>query len=488
MMAEASGKMTGRPGIAFVTRGPGATNASSGVHVARQDSTPMILFIGQIARGHRDREAFQELDYRAFFGPVAKWAAEIDQTERIPEYVNRAFHVAMSGRPGPVVLALPEDMLSERSDAPVLSPTAVPLTGPNDAASDHLLEKLALAERPLVIAGGSGWSEESCGSLRRFAETQSLPVVTSFRRQDLMDNRSPSYVGDLGVGMNPALAELLREADCLLVLGARLGDITTGGYELIDPARHDKTILHVYPDPDLPGSIYRTELSMVARAPDIVAHLSRSPRFGNWTGWTESARQSCEAWRRPRETPGAVKLERVVRWLSDRLPEDSIITNGAGNYAAFVHRYFVYKGYGTQLSPTSGSMGTGFPSAVAAALRFPHRTIICFAGDGCFQMTLNEMSTAMQYGATPIVVVCNNGCYGTIRMHQERSYPGRVSGTDLANPDFAALVRAYGGYGEIVEDDAEFPAAFERAHASGRLSVVELRLDPQMLAASVDLC
>jgi len=323
--------------------------------------------------------------------------------------------------------------------------------------------------------------------LRRFAEKQGLPVATSFRRQDLMDNRLPNYVGDLGVGMNPALAKRVGEADCLLVLGARLGEIATGGYGIVDPAMPDKAILHVHPDPNLPGSVYRTDICLVARAPDTVARLVRFPGAGDWTAWTERARADYEAWSRPGETPGSVKLERVVRWLSDTLPDDAIIASGAGNYAGFVHRYFVYKRHGTQLAPTSGTMGTGFPGAVAAALRHPDRPIVCFAGDGCFQMTLNEMSTAMQYGAAPIVVVCNNGRYGTIRMHQEKTFPGRVSGTDLANPDFAALARAYGGHGEIVEDGAEFPAAFERARASGRLAVVELRLDPRTLSTSMTL-
>ena len=323
--------------------------------------------------------------------------------------------------------------------------------------------------------------------LRLFAERQNLPVATPFRRQDLMDNRSRNYVGDLGVGMNPALARRLRDSDCLLVLGARLGDVMTGGYELVDPAAPGKSILHVHPDPDLPGSVYRTDLSVVARASDMVTQLAQSPKVGNWNTWTESAREDYQAWSEPRETPGSVKLERVVRWLSDTLPDDAIITNGAGNYAAFVHRYLVYKEHGTQLSPTSGSMGTGFPAAVAASLHHPDRLTVCFAGDGCFQMTLNEMSTAVQYGACPIVVVCNNGRYGTIRMHQEKHFPGRISGTDLANPDFAALARAYGGHGEIVEDGAVFPAAFERARASGRLAVIELRLDPRMLSTSMDL-
>ncbi len=487
MMAEATGKMTGRPGIAFVTRGPGATNASSGVHVARQDSTPMILFVGQVPRGHRDREAFQEINYRAFFGPIAKWAAEIDQTRRIPEYVNRAFHIATSGRPGPVVLSLPEDMLSQQADVPILLPTASPRSGPSETDAGCLMEALARAKRPLVIAGGSGWDRESSAMLRRFAERQDLPVATPFRRQDLMDNRSRNYIGDLGVGMSPALARRLQDSDCLLVLGARLGDITTGGYELVDPAVPDRLILHVHPDPDLPGSVYRTDLCIAARATDMVAQLVRSPKVGDWTAWTENARMDYDVWSQPRETPGSVKLERVVGWLSDALPDDAIVTNGAGNYAAFVHRYFVYKGHGTQLSPTSGSMGTGFPAAVAASLQHPDRLIVCFAGDGCFQMTLNEMSTAIQYGANPIVLVCNNGRYGTIRMHQETAFPGRVSGTDLENPDFAALARAYGAHGETVEDGLEFPAAFERARASDRLAVIELRLDSRMLSTSADL-
>ncbi len=487
MMAEATGKLTRRPGVALVTRGPGATNASSGVHVARQDSTPMLLLVGQIARGHRDREAFQEVDYRAMFGPLAKWVAEVDETERLPEYLNRAFHVATSGRPGPVVLALPEDVLSAGAEVPALAPTAPPRAAVGGDEAAAILGHLGRAERPLVIAGGPGWSANAAADLARFAEAQGLPVAVTFRRQDYLDNRLPGYAGDLGVGGNPKLAQRLRDADCLLVLGSRLGDIVTGGYELIDPAAPGRTILHVHPDPDLPGTVYRTDLAVTARAPDMLARLVQAPRAGDWTGWTASARADYEAWQRPRETPGAVKLERVIGWLSDNLPEDAILTNGAGNYAAFLHRYFRFKRFGTQVAPTSGSMGYGFPAAIAAALEHPDRTVVCLAGDGCFQMTLNEMSTAVQHGARVITVVANNGRYGTIRMHQERHYPGRVSGTDMASPDFAALARAYGGHGETVVDGAEFPAAFARAEASRGPAVIELKLDPRMLATGSDL-
>jgi len=482
MMAEAHGKLTGRPGIAFVTRGPGACNASAGVHVAMQDSTPMILFVGQIARGHRDREAFQEVDYRAMFGPLCKWVTEVDQTERLPEYLSRAFHVATSGRPGPVVLALPEDMLSAIADTPDLAPTAVARMAVSDTDIAEIMAHLARAERPLIVAGGSGWSAQAAGDLQRFAEAQGLPVAVTFRRQDYIDNLAGCYAGDLGVGGNPALMWRLRQADCLLVLGARLGDIATGGYELIDPAAPGKSILHVHPDPNLPGSVYRTDLAITARAADVVAKMAKLAKAGTRPGLTTQARAEYEAWQTPRETPGAVKMEQVIGWLSANLPEDAILTNGAGNYAAFLHRYFRFRQFGTQLAPTSGSMGYGFPASVAASLQHPDRTVVCLAGDGCFQMTLNEMSTAMQHGAKPIVIVCNNGRYGTIRMHQEKTYPARVSGTDLANPDFAALARAYGGFGVTVTDGADLADAFAAASVAGVLAVIELKLDTEMLS------
>lgn len=487
MMAEAWGKMTGRPGICFVTRGPGATNASAGVHVARQDSTPMILFVGQIARTDRDREAFQEVDYRQMFGGIAKWAAEIDATDRIPEYVARAFDLAMSGRPGPVVLALPEDMLSAESDAPDLTPAPRPVPGISDAQLAAITQALAGAERPLVIPGGSVWTQQDADRLARFAESWGLPVAVPFRRQHMMDNRLPNYVGDLGVGMNPKLGEALREADCLLSLGSRLGDTLTNGYDLMNPQAQGRRIIHVYPDPDEIGHLWRADPGIAACPRAALAALSDTPAPRRWSEWTARLRGNYEAWRQPKETPGTVRMERVMTWLSENLPEDAIITNGAGNFATFIHRYHQFKRVGTQLAPTSGSMGYGLPAAVAAGIRHPDRTVVCVAGDGDIQMTVNELSTAAQEGAAVIVIVANNGRYGTIRMHQEKHYPGRVSGTDLFNPDFAALARAYGGHGELVERDEDFAAAFQRAQAAGTLAVIELRLDPEALTAGATL-
>lgn len=488
MMAEATGKLTGRPGVAFVTRGPGATNAAAGVHVARQDSTPMILFVGQIARGHRDREAFQEVDYRAVFGPLAKWAAEVDQVERLPEYISRAFHVAMSGRPGPVVLALPEDMLSSFADVADLPPPVPPVQDVTEAQALAVAAALRGAERPLVIAGGPIWNPAAAEALESFAESWGLPVAVSFRRQDRIDNTSRAYVGDLGVGMNPRLGARLASADLLVVLGSRLGDIVTGGYELIDPARPPR-IVHVHSDVGELGRVFRPEISVAAPAPEMVRALAAlsPPNARPWESWAAEARADYEAWQKPVRTPGDVRMEEVVSWLSANLPDDAIVTNGAGNYAAFLHRYYRFRRHGTQLAPTSGSMGYGFPAAIAACLAHPERTVVCMAGDGCFQMTLNEMSTAVQHGAAPVVIVANNGRYGTIRMHQEREYPERVSGTDLANPDFCALARAYGGHGEIVSTQEEFPAAFERARAAGTVAVIELRLDPRMLTTGQTL-
>ncbi|MBD3763467.1 MAG: thiamine pyrophosphate-binding protein [Rhodobacterales bacterium] len=483
MMAEATGKLTGRPGVAFVTRGPGSTNAAAGVHVARQDSTPMVLFVGQIARGHRDREAFQELDYRQVFGGLAKWAAEIDQTDRIPEYVSRAFHVATQGRPGPVVLALPEDMLSAEAEARDIPAPAPAPGGVTPAQVQAVADALAGAQRPLIVAGGPQWSARAAAALARFAAAWDLPVAVSFRRQDRFDNDHPCYAGDLGVGMNPALGRRLVAADVVLALGTRFGDIVTGGYDLLDPARPHPRLVHVHPGAEELGRVFRPDPGILARADDMALALAdlSAPAERPWAGWRAAARAEYEAWQTPVATPGAVRMEQVVAWLAANLPPDAIVTNGAGNYAAFLHRYYRFRQFGTQLAPTSGSMGYGFPAAVAASLAHPGRTVVCLAGDGCFQMTLNEMSTAIQHGATPIVLVANNGRYGTIRMHQERHYPGRVSGTDLANPDFAALARAYGGHGQVVTGGADFAAAFARARAAGTVAVIELRLDPEML-------
>ncbi|WP_299646375.1 thiamine pyrophosphate-binding protein [uncultured Jannaschia sp.] len=486
MMAEATAKLTGRPGVLFVTRGPGATNASAGLHVAMQDSTPMVAFVGQIARGHRDREAFQEVDYRAMFGPLVKWVAEIDQTERIPEYVARAFSVALSGRPGPVVLALPEDMLSAEAEVPdrprvVVPHPAVPDLGP-------VIERLTRAERPLVVAGGPGWSEEASRDLATWAERHGLPVAVSFRRQDVIDNRSPAYAGDLNVGPNPKLMQRLGAADLILALGTRLGDISTGGYEVLDPQGTTPALIHVHADPDEINRVWPAEIAIAARGPDVTRALSaRNDDLPGWHAAQAAARAEYEDWLRPKPTPGAVRLEEVIAHLDATLAEDAIVTNGAGNYAGFLHRYYRWKRQGTQLAPTSGSMGYGFPAAIAASLAHPGRQVVCLAGDGCFQMTLNEMSTAMQHGATPVVIVANNGRYGTIRMHQERHYPGRVSGTDLANPDFAALARAYGGQGWTVTEQADFAPALDAALASGTVAVIELRLDPDMLTTGAAL-
>ncbi|MFN4099428.1 MAG: thiamine pyrophosphate-binding protein [Pararhodobacter sp.] len=489
MMAEAHAKLTGEVGIAFVTRGPGATNASAGIHIARQDSTPMILFVGQIDTAHRDREAFQEVDYRQVFGGLAKWATEVDDLRRLPEYLSRAFHLAQSGRPGPVVIALPENMLSSRADVPDLPPRKAPVSVPSEAETSAIWEALKGAEKPLVVIGGPHWSPQAARDLAGFAEATGLPVAVTFRRQDRLDNRHPNYAGDLGVGMNPKLGQRLMEADLLLVIGARLGDTATNGYELIDPAAPGKTILHVHSDPDELGHVWRPDLAMVHNAPAMVAALAASVPQGlpDWSDWTASARADYTAFTQPRETPGAVKLEAVMRWLSENVDDDAIATNGAGNYAAWMHRYFRPRNYPGQLAPTSGSMGYGFPASVAASLEHPGKIVLCFAGDGCFQMTLNEMSTARQYGANPVVILANNGRYGTIRMHQERHYPGRVSGTELFNPDYAALARAYGGHGETVTRTGDFAEAFARARASGTVAVIELMLDPEALSPGQEL-
>ncbi|KXF75330.1 thiamine pyrophosphate-binding protein [Paramesorhizobium deserti] len=484
MMAEAHGKLTGCPGIAFVTRGPGATNASAGVHVAFQDSTPMILFVGQVARHQRDREAFQEVDYRQMFGPLAKWVAEIDTTERIPEYVSHAFHVATSGRPGPVVLALPEDMLSAEALAADVPAAVLPRMETSPEAIDDILAALSKASRPLVIVGGGGWSAEAAADLARFAEAHDLPVGASFRCQDYLDNRHPSYVGDIGIGINPKLAERVRDADLLLVLGARLGEMTTSGYSLVGIPAPAQDLIHVYPDPDELGRVYRPTLAISAAPAQLLGKLAatRPASLPAWSEWRKAARADYEAWRMPAETPGLLKMEYIVRHLSDTLPEDAILTNGAGNYSAWLHRYFAYKKWRTQLAPTSGSMGYGLPAAVAAKLAHPDRDVVCLAGDGCFQMAMQEFGTACQYGANIIVLVSNNGMYGTIRMHQERHYPGRVSGTDMINPDFAALAKSYGAYGETVLRNEDFPAAFTRAREAGAPAILDLMVDPKALS------
>ncbi|SDL71845.1 acetolactate synthase-1/2/3 large subunit [Modicisalibacter muralis] len=489
LMAEADGKLTGKPGIAFVTRGPGATNASCGVHVAFQDSTPMILFVGQVASGQRDREAFQEVDYGAMFGPLAKWVATIDRVDRIPEYVSHAFHVAQSGRPGPVVLALPEDMLTSACNTTVVPSAALPSGKASQDDIDAILDRLSKADRPLVIVGGGGWSAAAAAALGRFAEKAVLPVGAAFRCQDYLDNRHPNYVGDIGIGINPTLANRVREADVILSLGARLGEMTTSGYTLVTPPIPRQALIHVHSDPSEIGRVYRPQLAVIANAGALVqqlADLAYAP-LASRDEWVRMARADYEQWQQPQETPGSLRMEQVITRLNEVLDDDAIMTNGAGNYSAWLHRYYRYRGWRTQLAPTSGSMGYGLPAAVAAKLRHPDRDVICLAGDGCFQMVAQEFGTACQYGANVIVLVSNNGMYGTIRMHQERHYPGRPSGTQMTNPDFAALARAYGAHGATVTNDEDFLDAFEEARKAGKPAILDLRVSPEALSPKLHL-
>lgn len=481
MMAEAHGKLTGRPGVAFVTRGPGATNASAGVHIALQDSTPMILFIGQVATDQRDREAFQEVDYRQMFVPLAKWVAEIDRTDRIPEYISHAFHVAMSGRPGPVVLALPEDILSataEVEDAALACPARQMVSEP---AVAQIIDQLKAARNPMVIVGGGGWSAQAAKNLESFAAALGLPVGTSFRCQDYIDNRHPNYVGDVGIAPNPDLADLAMQADTILVIGARLGEMTSGGYTLFDIPNPSQKIIHVHADPNEIGRVFRPEVGIACRSDEFLRVAAELTKGQNSTA-PSKARASYEQWQQPFQTPGAVKMEQVITHLALAMPEDAIITNGAGNYAGWLHRYYSYRSYRTQLAPTSGSMGYGLPAAIAAKLAEPTKEVVCLAGDGCFQMTLQEFGTAAQYGAKIIVIVVNNGVYGTIRMHQQGAYPKRPSGTKLQNPDFAALAQCYGCYGENVHENKEFPAALARARQANASSIIELHVDPRAVS------
>ena len=489
MMAEAHGKLTGAPGIAFVTRGPGATNASAGVHVASQDSTPMILFIGQVASDQKDREAFQEIDYGQMFGSIAKWVAQIDRTDRIVEYVSRAFHIAQSGRPGPVVLALPEDMLSavsEVGDAPKAR-GAVPAA--SGVAAVEIAARLQAAEKPLVIVGGGVWSAQAAADLARFATRFELPVGTAFRRQDYFDNQHSHYAGDVGIGINPALAAKVKQADVILALGTRLGEITSSGYSLFDIPNPQQRLIHVYPCATELGRIYRADQAVVCSPIDMVralAELEPDTPLCDST-WRQGFHQAYRAWSAPQHSVGAVKMEQIIGHVNEVLPKTAILTNGAGNYAAWLHRYFDYKTYGSQLAPTSGSMGYGLPAAVAAKLNHRNREVICFAGDGCFQMTMQEFGTAAQYGANIVVIISNNGIYGTIRMHQEQHYPGRVSGTVMHNPQFAALAQSYGGHGEVVRQTDDFPAAFERARTSNLPAIIELITDSRALSPRLNL-
>jgi acetolactate synthase-1/2/3 large subunit len=481
-MAEADGKMTGRPGVAFVTRGPGATNASVGVHVAFQDSTPMILFIGDVARGDRDREGFQEVDFLTMFAPLAKWVGRIDDARRIPEYVARAYATATSGRPGPVVLVLPEDMLRdevEALDRPKVQPPVQPACA---MATATLMGLLKDACAPVAIVGGAGWDRAASHHFAEFAERIGIPVAAAFRRQDAFPNGSAVYAGNLGYGPNPKLLQRIREADLLLVVGARLGEATTDGYTLITPDHPEQILAHVYPDPNELGRVYRTDLPICADMrefaelaaswdEDIIPFSTGAEAHREWLEWSSP---------QPREVE--LDLGQVVRQMRDTLPTDSIICNGAGNFSGWWHRYWHYGALPCQLAPTNGSMGYGMPAAVAAALRFPDRQVVCVAGDGDFLMNGQELATAVRYGANMLVLVIDNESYGTIRMHQEREYPERISGTALVNPDFAALGRAFGAWAETVERTEEFGPALGRAQEQAGVKLLHLKTDVEVIS------
>jgi acetolactate synthase-1/2/3 large subunit len=487
-MAEAYAKVTGKPGICFVTRGPGATNASIGVHTAQQDSTPMILFIGQVPGEFADREAFQEVDYRQMFGPMAKWAAQIDRPERMHEYVSHAFHLATSGRPGPVVLALPEDMLTQTASVGDVASYQTVQASPSPSDMEKLGVLLANARRPVVILGGTVWTQEARRDLQAFAESSGLPITCSFRFQDLIDNNHAHYVGDVGIGINPKLAARVREADVLLVIGARLGEMTTGAYTLIEPPRPKQKLVHVHPGAEELGRVYQGELLINSGMPQFAAVLKNLKVDGAaWKSWREQARADYLEWTKPAPIPGKVQLAEIVAWMREKLPRDAIIANGAGNFAGWISRFYRYPGLRTQVAPTNGSMGYGVPAGIAAKVAQPERLVVSVNGDGDFLMNGQELATAVQYQLPVVFVVVNNGMYGTIRMHQEREYPARVYATALANPDFVALARAYGAHGELVEETAAFGPAFERALKSGKPALIEVRIDPQAITTSTTL-
>ena len=490
-MAEAYGKLTGKPGVLLVTRGPGACNASIGVHTAFQDSTPMVVLVGQVARHQIDREAFQEVDFRRMFAPLAKWVAQIDLAERVPELINQAFQVATSGRPGPVVLALPEDMLRDHCTAEVAGPYRPVRAHPGAADLAELRRLLAASERPIMLVGGGGWSDAACADMTRFAEANDLPVCCSFRRQDIVDNRSRSYAGDLGTGAAPALVARIRQSDLVLAVGARIGEITSQSYSLLGIPDPGKTLIHVHPAAEELGRVFRPTLAIQSGMPEFAAAAAAlsplpAPR---WAPWREAVRAEYEAGLlpSPATAAGALDLGRVMTWLRQRLPDDAIVTSDAGNFSGWPNRFLQYRRPGRQLGPTSGAMGYGVPAAVAAKLVHPERLVVGFCGDGGFLMTGQELATSLAAGVGPIILLFNNSMYGTIRMHQERRFPGRVVGTDLKNPDFAALARAYGAFAATVAGTEDFAPAFEEAAAGSRAAVIELRTEPEIITTRTTL-
>jgi acetolactate synthase-1/2/3 large subunit len=488
MMAEAIGKVTGRPGVCFVTRGPGATNASHGIHIAKQDSTPLVLFVGQVARDMREREAFQELDYRAVFGSMTKWATEIDDPARVPEIVSRAFYTAANGRPGPVVVALPEDMLTERiavGDAPPFAPIE---TSPGAAELEKFAQMLAAAKAPIILNGGSRWSQAACDQLARFAQKYSLPVATTFRRGHLFDQTHPCYAGDLGIGPNPKLLARIKTADLVIVLGGRLGELPSQAYTLFDIPRPQTTFVHVHPGAEELGRVYSPHLAINATPTAFAAALEKLEFARAPQGEAAAANADYREWtEKPTEQPGAVNFGAVMVWLRENLPADAILCNGAGNYAAWIHRFFRFRRFAQHIAPASGSMGYGVPAAVAMKRLYPERTVICLAGDGDFLMNGQEFATAVQYDLPFTTIIVDNGMYGTIRMHQEREYPGRISATELRNPDFPAYARAFGGFGVSVERTEDFPEAFKAAQASGKPAIVRLAIDPEAITPTMTI-
>src|SRR5580692_1234822 len=488
-MAEAYAKATGKPGVLLVTRGPGACNASIGIHTAFQDSTPMVVLIGQVARHQLDREAFQEVDFRKMFAPLAKWVAQIDLAERVPELVNQAFQVATSGRPGPVVLALPEDMLRDHSAAAVVGPYRAVRAHPGAADLAELRRLLVAAERPIMLVGGGGWDDRACYDITKFAEANQLPVCCSFRRQDIVDNRSPSFVGDLGTGASAALVARIKESDLVLAVGARIGEITSQSYSLLGIPEPGKVLVHVHAGAEELGRVFRPSLPIQSGMPEFaVAAAALSPvPTPRWSDWRAAVRSEYEAGLVPTAAGAALDLGKVMTWLRDRLPDDAIVTSDAGNFSGWPNRFLQYRRPGRQLGPTSGAMGYGVPAAVAAKLVHPDRLVVGFCGDGGFMMTGQELATAMLEGTGPIILVFNNAMYGTIRMHQERRFPGRVVGTALKNPDFIGIARAYGIFGASVSRTEEFAPAFEEAAAGKGPAIIELKMDPELITTRTTL-
>ena len=491
MMADAHGKLTGQPGICMVTRGPGASNALAGIHIAKQDSTPVIVFVGQIERGMREREAFQEMDYRAVFGQAAKWATEIDDPARIPEILSRAFHVATSGRPGPVVIALPEDMLVELATVPDAPHYEAIDSAPSTGQMADLAKRLAQAKAPVAILGGARWNATAVKQFVEFAERFKLAVAVSFRRQMLFPATSPCFIGDVGIGLNPDLLKRIQDADLVLLVGGRMSEMPSQAYTLFDIPVPKQTLVHVHPDSGELGRVYRAAVAINASPIAFASELSAlaAPPATPWAAGTASMHQSYLNWSDPVpiKTPGALQMGGVMAYLESKLPADAIMANGAGNFATWLHRFHRFTQFGTQLAPTSGSMGYGLPAAVGAKRIAPDKLVVCFAGDGCFMMHGQEFATAVQYNLPLVVVIVDNGMYGTIRMHQEKHYPGRISATQLKNPDFSAYARAFGGHGERVEKTEEFGPAFERAVASGLPAIIHCLIDPEAITPTTTI-